>query len=63
MPKRDAPMWAPNIGSKISSNFLGKPLLTKDGRINPNIVPNPSPNFNRQFFELVQKSDDENEKK
>ena len=31
--------------------------------INPNIVPNPSPNLNRQFFELVQKSDDENEKK
>ena len=30
---------------------------------NPNILPNPSSNFNRQFFELVQKSDDENEKK
>ena len=31
--------------------------------INPNIVLNPSTNFNRQFFELVQKSDDENKKK
>ena len=52
---------------RIRVKFANKPtFLTEMAilyRINPNIVPNPSPNFNRQFFELVQKSDDENKNK
>ena len=50
----------------MDQNILKFPWKTpsnKEFRINPNIVLNPSSNFNRQFFELVQKSDDENEKK
>ena len=50
------------LKQKLHKYFWGDPSI-KEFRINPNIVPNPSPNFNRHFFELVQKSDDKNEKK
>ena len=43
--------------------FSQKSPSNNEFMINPNIVPNPSSNFNRQFFELVQKSDDENKNK
>ena len=43
--------------------FPWKTPSNNEFRINPNIVPNPNPNFIRQFFEMVQKTDDENEKK
>ena len=47
--------WIKNnlkLSSKNPSN--------KEFRINPNIAYNPNPKFHRQFFELVQKYDDEN---